>query len=122
VVPTHPIAAGFASEPAVVEAARAGNEQAIRAIIRAHNRMLFRLARSILSSDDEAEDAVQAANVRAFAALSSFRGEARIGTWLGRIVINEALGRAQRQRPSVPKPSPAWQWQRSSPSLEARLP
>ena len=35
-------------------------------IIRTHNRMLFRMARSILASDDEAEDAVQAAYVRAF--------------------------------------------------------
>jgi RNA polymerase sigma-70 factor, ECF subfamily len=73
--------------------------------------MLFRIARSILSNDDEAEDAVQAAYARAFTNLSAFRGEARISTWLGRIVVNEALGRTRRERPSVPidalKPIPA---------------
>lgn len=90
------------SEAELVDAARRNDEAAIRSIIRAHNRTLFRLARSILSSDDEAEDAVQAAYIRAFTALRSFRGEARIGTWLGRIVLNEALGLTRRQRPTVP--------------------
>jgi RNA polymerase sigma-70 factor (ECF subfamily) len=63
--------------------------------------MLFRIARSILPSDDEAEDAVQAAYVSAFTGLGGFRGEARLGTWLGRIVLNEALGRARRRQATV---------------------
>ena len=79
------------TEKDLVAAAKNNDEAAIRSIIRTHNRMLFRMARSILPSDDEAEDAVQAAYVRAFTGLSAFRGEARLGTWLGRIVINEAL-------------------------------
>src|SRR5215469_2726726 len=87
------------TEKELITAAKNKDEAAIRSIIRAHNRMLFRLARSILSNDDEAEDAVQAAYVHAFTALSAFRAEARIGTWLGRIVVNEALGRVRRERP-----------------------
>lgn len=93
---------GGSSEARLIAAARRRDEQAVREIVRAHNRMLFRLARSILPSDDEAEDAVQAAYVRAFTAFSSFRGDSRLGTWLGRIVINEALRRARSARPSVP--------------------
>ncbi len=89
------------TEKDLVAAARNHDEAAIRTLIRAHNRMLFRIARSILASDDEAEDAVQAAYVRAFTSLSTFRGESSIGTWLGRIVLNEALGRARRQRPTL---------------------
>src|SRR5262249_49602581 len=54
-----------------------------------------------LRNDSEAEDAVQEAYVRAFTNLAAFRGEARLGTWLARIVINEALGRLRRGRPSV---------------------
>ncbi len=88
-------------EAELAAAAKNKDEAAIRSIIRTHNRMLFRVARSILASDDEAEDAVQAAYVRAFMNLSEFRGEARIGTWLGRIVINEALGRVRRERPTI---------------------
>jgi RNA polymerase sigma-70 factor, ECF subfamily len=84
------------SESELIEAARKKNEAAIRTIIRIHNRMLFRIARSILPSNDEAEDAVQAAYVSAFTKLESFRGESRLATWLGRIVLNEAVGRARR--------------------------
>jgi RNA polymerase sigma-70 factor (ECF subfamily) len=90
------------SEKDLVAAAKGNDEAAIREIIRRHNRMLFRIARSILSSDDEAEDTVQAAYVRAFTAFSAFRGESRVGTWLGRIVLNEALGRARREPTTVP--------------------
>jgi RNA polymerase sigma-70 factor (ECF subfamily) len=87
------------SDDELIAAAQKNDEAAIRSLIRRHNRMLFRLARSILKTDDEAEDAVQAAYVRAFTQLASFRGDARLSTWLGRIVVNEALGRIRQQRP-----------------------
>jgi len=54
------------TEKELVAAARNHDEVAIRSLIRAHNRMLFHIARSVLPTDDEAEDAVQAAYVRAF--------------------------------------------------------
>ncbi|MEK1886440.1 MAG: RNA polymerase sigma factor [Phyllobacterium sp.] len=71
---------------------------AFRAIMRAHNRQLYRIARGIVRNDAEAEDIVQEAYVRAFAHLDSFRGDSSLATWLSRIVINEALGRLRKQR------------------------
>lgn len=65
--------------------------------MRRHNRQLFRTARSILKSDAEAEDALQEAYLRAWRALSGFRADAKLSTWLVRIVLNEALGRLRRQ-------------------------
>ena len=50
-------------------------EGAVREIIRRYNQRLYRLARSILRDDSEAEDALQEAYLRAFSQLSSFRGE-----------------------------------------------
>jgi RNA polymerase sigma-70 factor (ECF subfamily) len=58
------------------------DEDAVRAIIAQNNRRLFRLARSIVKDDNEAEDVVQECYLRAFAGLSEFRGEARLSTWL----------------------------------------
>ena len=83
----------------VALAARAadGDEAAFERIMRRHNRLLFRTARSILKSDAEAEDALQDAYLRAWRALGSYRSEARLSTWLVRIVINEALGRLRRR-------------------------
>jgi len=60
--------------------------------------MLFRIARSILKDDAEAEDAVQEAYVAAFRNAASFRGDAALSTWLARIVVNEAYGRLRRRR------------------------
>src|SRR6058998_3319849 len=70
--------------------------QAFERIMREHNRMLFRTARAILRDDAEAEDALQEAYVQAYHALASFRGEAKLSTWLARIVANEALMRLRK--------------------------
>src|SRR5437899_4708820 len=71
--------------------------RAFERIMREHNRMLFRTARAILRDDAEAEDALQEAYVQAYHALASFRGEAKLSTWLARIVANEALMRLRKQ-------------------------
>jgi RNA polymerase sigma-70 factor (ECF subfamily) len=78
--------------------AAAGDGAAFAAIMRRHNRLLFRTARSILKSDCEAEDALQEAYLRAWRAIDGFRAEAKLSTWLARIVINESLARLRRGR------------------------
>lgn len=88
-------------DAALVRLARTRDEGSVRVLTRRYNRRLFRLARSILRDDAEAEDVVQESWVRAFGALDSFRGESAFATWLTRIALNEALGRKRKQRPTV---------------------
>jgi RNA polymerase sigma-70 factor, ECF subfamily len=88
-------------EPELIAAAIHKDEGAVREIVRRHNQRLYRLARGILRDDSEAEDALQDAYIKAFSQLASFRGDAAFGTWLGRIVLNEALMRQRRRRISV---------------------
>jgi RNA polymerase sigma-70 factor, ECF subfamily len=76
-------------------------EAAFRLIMQRHNRRLYRVARGVLGDDTEAEDVVQETYVRAFTHLDSFRGEARLSTWLTRIALNEALGRMRDRRPTT---------------------
>ena len=76
----------------LVRRALAREPEAFRAIMQTYNRRLFRIARSIVRSDGEAEDAVQEGYIRAFGHLDGFRGDASLATWLTRIVMNEALG------------------------------
>lgn len=83
----------------LVALARMGDDEAVRILVRRFNRQLFRLARGVLRNDVEAEDALQAAYGRAFTRLDGFRGESALSTWLGRIVLNEALGRRRGMRP-----------------------
>lgn len=100
----------------LLDRARQKDREAIRLIIKQHNRRLYRIARSIVRNDFDAEDVLQEAYVRAFASLDGFRGEARIGTWLARIVIHEALGFIRRRRPAIDIDLVA-----ASPSLHAEI-
>jgi len=81
------------SEAELVVGARAGDPAAIRELIRRLNPRLFRVARGVLDTDAEAEDAVQDAYLAAFTRLDTFRGEARFSTWVTRIVLNAAAMR-----------------------------
>jgi len=85
----------------LVRRALGREEAAVRAIMQANNRRLYRLARGVLRNDSEAEDVVQETYVRAFTHLEQFRGDSSLSTWLSRIAMNEALGRLRRQRPGV---------------------
>jgi RNA polymerase sigma-70 factor (ECF subfamily) len=87
-----------ASDEALVPRLRAGDVAALEQVMRRHNGRLFRVARSILSDDSDAEEALQDAYVRAFAGIAGFKGEASLATWLTRIAINEALLRLRRRR------------------------
>jgi len=87
----------LSTDAELAERAAQGDTLAFQHIMRRHNRLLFRTGRSILRNDDETQDALQEAYLRAWRALGSFRSEARLSTWLVRIVVNEALGRLRRR-------------------------
>jgi RNA polymerase sigma-70 factor, ECF subfamily len=85
------------ANPRAAERSAADREiDAFEALMRRHNRLLYRTARSILRNDGDAEDCVQEAFLRAWRHRDQFRGEAAPSTWLTRIVINEALMKLRR--------------------------
>jgi RNA polymerase sigma-70 factor, ECF subfamily len=81
-------------------AARIGrrDQAAFEILMRRYNGKLFRVARSIVRNDAEAEDALQDSYLEAYRRMSSFRAESQLVTWLTRIVINQALMRLRRQK------------------------
>jgi RNA polymerase sigma-70 factor (ECF subfamily) len=80
---------------------RAGDESAFEELVRANGARLLATARRFLRLEEDARDTVQEALLHAFRALPRFAGEARLSTWLHRIVINAALMRlrARKRRP-----------------------
>ena len=83
----------------VVRRVRAGETALFEVIMRRYNQRLFRVTRSILGNDDEAEDVTQDAYVRSYMHLDQFEGRARFSTWLAKIAVHEALARLRaRQR------------------------
>jgi RNA polymerase sigma-70 factor (ECF subfamily) len=87
-----------ADEAALIARALSRDAIALAEIMRRNNRRLFRAAWGILRDEQEAEDAVQDCYLKAFSALSDFRGEAALSTWLTRIAINEALMRRRKRQ------------------------
>ena len=80
-----------------------GDAPLFEVLMRRYNQRLFRVARAVLKDASEAEDVMQHAYVQAFTHLAQFEGRARFSTWLTRIALYEALGRARkRDHPSRP--------------------
>ncbi|PYZ99661.1 RNA polymerase sigma factor [Gammaproteobacteria bacterium 2W06] len=84
----------------LLEQAKMGREHAFRELVQHLNPRVFRIARGVLDSEAEAEDAVQESYVKAFSDLAHFRGEARLATWVGRITLNTAMMMARKRRPT----------------------
>jgi|SRR6516162_5451953 RNA polymerase sigma-70 factor (ECF subfamily) len=82
----------------VVKRVLAGEGALFEVLMRRHNQRIYRIVRGILREDEEAEDVMQDAYVRAYQHLSQFEGRSAFVTWLSRIAMHEAFARAQRQR------------------------
>jgi RNA polymerase sigma-70 factor (ECF subfamily) len=87
-----------AADAALVERILRRDDTAFEALMRRYNGRLFRVSRAILKDDRDAEDALQDAYLEAFRHIGQFRGDAQLGTWLTRIVVNQALMRLRRQK------------------------
>ena len=74
-----------------------GDEAAFTLLMRRYNQTLYRTARCILKDDAEAEDAVQEAYLLAYKAMPGFRGDAKLSTWLVKIVVNESIARMRKR-------------------------
>ncbi len=97
---------GDGDDRALLAAHVAGDPHAFDALIRKHQQRLWAVALRTLRDREDAADALQEACLSAYRAAASYRGEARVTTWLHRIVVNACLDRARRQaaRPTVPLP------------------
>jgi RNA polymerase sigma-70 factor (ECF subfamily) len=82
----------------IIEGMRAGDDRAFERLVRAHVGPLRAVALRLLKNDADADDIIQEAFLSAFRNFDSFRGDARLKTWLHRIVVNAALQRLRRAK------------------------
>lgn len=85
------------SDEALVARVVGGDTAAFELLMRRHNQRLYRVARSVVRDEAEAEDIVQESYVRAYTHLHRFEGRASVATWLTRIAFHEALRRRRRK-------------------------
>lgn len=93
------------SDDEVVRRVRAGDTPLFEVLMRRYNQRLYRVARSILRDDGEAEDVMQHAYVEGYLHIGQFEGRAAFSTWLTKIAVHEALARVRR-RAREPQPDP----------------
>lgn len=86
------------SDESIVRRVMDGDLAGFELIMRRYNQRMFRIVRSILGDDHEAEDVVQDAYVRAYEHLGQFEGRARFATWLTKIAVHEASVRRRKSR------------------------
>lgn len=81
-----------------------GDETSYEVLVRQYGGAMLAVARRMLRNEEDAREVVQEAFLRAFQAIRHFREEARLSTWLHRIVVNAALMRLRSasRRPEVP--------------------
>ena len=99
--PAAPVDYAALDDHALVALVRGGQREAFRHIMQRCNQRLFRIARSVVGDDAEAEDVLQESYLRAYDKLDSFRGDAALLTWLTSIVLNEARGRLRKRHAMV---------------------
>ena len=105
--PTTSVPTGF-DESALVAQAKAGDQNAFTELVNRYERKIYRLAKNITRNDEDAEDVLQDAFLKAYTHLDNFKGDSKFYTWIVRIAVNEALMRLRKRKTdrSVPLDEP----------------
>jgi len=85
-------------ESLLVDKAKAGDQQAFTDLVARYQRKIYRLAKNITRNDEDAEDVLQEAFLKAYEHLDSFEGHSKFYTWIVRIAVNEALMKLRKRR------------------------
>src|SRR5690242_20731167 len=85
-------------ELALVQQAKDGDLEAFSELVRRYDRNIFRIAQHITHNEEDAQDVVQDAFLKAYQNLEQFQGNSKFYTWLVRIAVNEALMKLRKRR------------------------
>jgi RNA polymerase sigma-70 factor (ECF subfamily) len=85
-------------DAALVARAQAGDQEAFSALVNEYSRKIYRLAKNITQNDEDAEDVLQEAFLKAYEHLSGFQGASKFYTWIVRIAVNESLMKLRKRK------------------------
>ncbi|MDT7581110.1 MAG: polymerase sigma-70 factor, subfamily [Pseudonocardiales bacterium] len=111
---------GALADAELLAAHRAGDPEAFGQLVGRYTGALWAIALHVLGDSHDAADAVQEALIAAYRRAGTFRGEASVRTWLGRIVVNACIDRIrhERVRRTVPWPDRDLPARRSDPAVD----
>ncbi len=79
------------NEPEIIGRLRSGDNEAFREVVDCYRRMVYGCAYRFLLNEQSAEDITQEVFIEVFESISSFRGDAKLSTWIYRIAITKSL-------------------------------
>jgi RNA polymerase sigma-70 factor, ECF subfamily len=82
----------------LIQRAISGDGEAFGEIVHAWEKRIYALCYGILGTEQDARDATQETFIAAYRNLKSFRGEAKVSSWLHRIAVNQCITRQRRSR------------------------
>lgn len=89
---------GIFDESSLVARAKSGDATAFSELVSRYERKIFRLAKHITQNDEDAEDVLQEAFLKAYEHLGEFQGNSKFYTWIVRIAVNESLMKLRKRR------------------------
>ena len=96
--PNLPPVPAPSDEGTLVAQAQAGDTQAFAELVKRYERKIYRLAKNITQNDEDAEDVLQDAFLKAYEHLGGFQGQSKFYTWIVRIAVNEALMKLRKRK------------------------
>jgi len=92
---SHPT---LVDESELVSRAQAGEDEAFSELVSRYQNKIYRLAKNITQNNEDAEDVLQEAFLKAYSHLKGFQRNSRFYTWIVRIAVNEALMKLRKRR------------------------
>jgi RNA polymerase sigma-70 factor (ECF subfamily) len=81
----------------LIQRLQAHEASAFRELVESHKHRLFNLAYDLLGNTHDAEDVSQETFIKVYHGIGDFRGEAQLGSWMYRIVVNLCLNRRRKK-------------------------
>jgi RNA polymerase sigma-70 factor (ECF subfamily) len=108
------VAQNAAQDSALLHAHVEGDPDAIGRLVARHQDRMWSIALGIIRNPEDAADTLEDAYIAAFRWAGSYRGDARVTTWLHRVVVNACLDRLRmmRSRETEPLPENLDRWSR----------
>ncbi len=105
----------------LIEESLEGSGRAFKKLVDKFHPLVYSVVRGIMGNRDEVEDVAQEVFIKVYRKLATFRGEARLSTWIYRIARNEAINAAKRARPTTVQLDEAERLASSSPGPDRHL-
>lgn len=85
-------------QPGLIARLQQGDETAFRKLVDDNEVMVYNTVLSIVQQEDDADDVTQEVFIQAYQSIGSFRGDAKLSTWLYRIAVTKALDHEKKRK------------------------